>query len=116
MKLSPEEKKAVQDSRDHWVEDIVGPLKCGATISGKFYWSYDFSPVPCFAKHCALCVLVGLDEGSNIKCTECAYVKFYKFKCCDNRGHWARFDDNANLETAQEMADALNAILKSQGI
>lgn len=125
MNLTPEESKALDESIEHWIKDMVEMFKKGFVVAknsnGASEWKYyvwGFFPksadfVKCYSPDCALCSDAFEKGTSKINCQLCLYTKFYDFDCDDEEGHWSKFMDDPCLETAQAMVDALKAIRDS---
>lgn len=123
MNLSLEEEKALDESIEHWNEDMVGPFKKGLRAKNvehrmvwqKKLWGFipiyiNVGPVLCCADDCALC------ENCEDFCSLCIYTKFYGRTCDDDGGHWNKFIDDSCLKTALDMVKALEAIKREKGV
>jgi hypothetical protein len=109
MSLSPEERQAVQESRDHWERDICVPLRNGDSITEdlSLSWESDGKPVPISGDSCALC-------QRHTSCRQCPL--FPRRKACGNPySPYGKFWDNPTLKNAEAMRDALQEILDEEG-
>jgi hypothetical protein len=120
MKLTLEEKKALQQSIDHWQNDIINKFVGGNMILGGRIWSKSKDMVLSDSDSCSLCNICKVKSTNFhnqygcliIDCNICVYTKFYGSPC-DKGGHWSRFSANSTKKYAIAMRDALQAILDS---
>ncbi len=117
MKLTDEERTALEQSIDHWQNDIINKFVGGNIIKWlvngfghhKFWWVNSKENAKIHGDSCPLCIMF------NRNChTCCPYYKYYG-NSCDNclDGHWYKFSRNLTKENAIAMRDALQAILDS---
>lgn len=113
--MDEKDKKLIKKSIKHWKKDIVGRLEKGDKIifirgdgifqSDEYYWNGDRrSPVKMYSDDCALC-----EEYLFGDCVDCPLQENYK-GCGRNKSPYSVFRDNPNLESAQKMVKALEAI------
>jgi hypothetical protein len=113
MKLTDEEIKATKASIEHWqqIVDRLGKEAINELRLNLFWESGD--EVKCYAEDCPLCEMF-----YKVKfvphCIDCPYIRLYGFACCGCSGHWNKFVDDPNLETATAMLDALKKILEEE--
>jgi hypothetical protein len=121
--ISKEQKiKAIEDSIEHWENDIVNPLKEGKSImciDDILYWKDTEGPVPCYNADCPLCALyfTGLStcfESYSLSSPFCLYD--CPLESCGSDSTWMKFHDNPNLKTAQEVVYELKGTLIMEDI
>ena len=121
-KLTNEEIKAVEDSIEHWEEDIRKKLLNGDTINNSFPKSWNTKTeggiintrtVKMYDDSCPLCLLVKRDNSGYRICFRCSFYKKHKYYCTDTTfGEWHVFDCNPTLKNCNKMIKALKDILK----
>jgi len=100
MNWTPEERKAIEESYDHWDKDMVIPIsREGASRFAGHY--------PCGGADCALCKI-----SSDVYCNQCPYLRFYGKTCGSSGMHWYNWKRNPSPETAIAMRDALKKLLE----
>ncbi len=123
MKLTEEEKKAAEESIEHWKKDILLRFLDGDTILStwttpaganygqirKLNWVSDGKEVKCFSEQCKLCALYLTRE---VLCGACLYAKKHGFPCTAPGEAWAGFINNPTQGTCENMISALEAILE----
>jgi hypothetical protein len=117
LNLSQRQIKAVQDSIEHWKEDIEKPLMEGEKIYNcdfELRWKSSAKLVKYREDSCALCKIVKSD------CSDCPYCLFYGQACDEydqarnQDGYWRKFRRNPNLRTARAMIRALERIIAKE--
>ena len=116
MKLRNKEIQAIQDTIDHWENDIRSKLLKGMNISvsrnGMLKWS-DGKIVRCYAKDCAMC-RISLKPDKALNCSICPYYRYHGEKCDDRNSRWAAFATYPCLETCDKMIASLNELLEQR--
>ena len=115
LDLSKTERKAVENSINHWKKDIQKHFLDGDEIivvedgySVKLVWEKTGKKVKDTSKHCSLC-----KKAISLGCSVCPYYKYYGFKCEDYEyGHWKKWRFQPNLKNCDNMIKALERILK----
>ena len=107
MKLTDKEKKLLQQSVDHWQEDIINKF-IGGNKPDRFCYNWTKSKEIVRDRNldCPLC------QEYNDLCSYCLYYKFYNISC--ECLHWNKWKDEQTKESAIAMRDALQAILDSE--
>jgi len=111
MKLTQAERKALQESINHWQEDIINKFVGENSIAriSSLYWKKSKKIVDCYSDSCPLCRKYFGILG--YACMDCPYCKFYNKKCTFL--HWRSFNEIPTKENAIAMRDSLQAILDS---
>jgi len=114
LKLTPAERKALQESINHWQEDVINKFVGGNTPSPHYdYWIKSKEELRHRSEYCPLCIHCGYTLIGFPNCEQCPYKVFYGFECDSAGGHWFRFEENRSKKYAIAMRDALQAILDS---
>ena len=108
--LSVEEKKAVQESIEHWETDIIAELLKGRKIKKngscrKVTWEDSGRAVPCYEINAILC------KSCSPGCGACPYYKAYGCRCADIGEPWDGFIEKPTIENARAMVDKLRGLL-----
>ena len=108
MELTDKEKKLLQQSIDHWQEDIINQFVGGNKPDkvGK-YWTKSKKIVRDRGVDCPLC------QEANEECVDCVYYCFYGVQCDSEDGDWYKWNSCRSKVNAIAMRDALQNILDS---
>lgn len=117
MKWTKRERKAIEDSIEHWQHDIISRLRDGDKVlidsCHDRVWKSTGREVEHMDSNCPLCRMVGLENS----CVKCPYAKYYWYACDQleiaekGAGHWRKFNIDPCLKTALGMLNALKRLL-----
>jgi hypothetical protein len=120
MSLPPEERQAVQESRDHWEKDICVPLREGdSVVLDLLRWKSDRRGVQISPNDCALCKKhLGFSRWATCRGnqTNSPCPLYLRGKMCGALGSpYLKFRNEPTLQNAEAMRDALQEILDEGG-
>ena len=116
LELTKKERKAVEDSITHWIEDIwmvlLLPLvsiehdRYNNSSCFKVEGEPELFEIHDSSRYCPLCKMTKND------CNKCPYFRYYGFNCFRIESHWIKWNSNPSCKTAEDMIMALEKILE----